>query len=172
MSIKSNAIFSDVSHREPHQKLHSQLTRNNITLIQTQLTTLQNCIRPIRLGRLIKSLILIILFPCQLLRIKFRSDDLQIMMMRLVLIVRHIDIPIKGSCRFQKSRGSIDQPLLDEIFREGFTKAQVINDVGNIGHVRGQVVTARLGLDVKVSGSAVHEEKAGDHAPRVIFVGP
>ena len=126
MSIKSNAIFLDVSHREPHQKLDSQLTRNNITLIQTQLTTLQNCIRPIRLGRLIKSLILIILFPCQLLRIKFRSDDLQIMMMRLVLIVRHIDIPIKGSCRFQKSRGSIDQPLLDEIFREGFTKAQVI----------------------------------------------
>mmetsp|Transcript_17889 Transcript_17889/g.38667 ORF Transcript_17889/g.38667 Transcript_17889/m.38667 type:complete len:302 (+) Transcript_17889:638-1543(+) len=94
------------------------------------------------------------------------------MMMRLMLITSHVHIPIKRSRRLQKPRRRILKPLLDKIFRERLTKAQVINNVGDIGHVRGQVVTFGLGLNVKVSGSAIDEEEAGELAAGVFFVGP
>ena len=140
-----------------HIKTTNQLTRNDITSVQTKLTALQNLIRPIRFRGLVKSLLLIILLLRLLIGIEIRCDYLQIMVMSLMYIPRYVDVPIKRSRRLQETSWGILQSLLNEIFGKGLTETQVINDMRNICHVRGEVVITRLGLNVKVAGCTVYQ---------------
>lgn len=48
----------------------------------------------------------------------------------------------------------------------------MMNDVGHIGHVGGQIVRLRLRLDMKIAGCAIDVEEAGDLAARMVFVVP
>ena len=74
-----------------------------------------------------------------------------------MLFVRHINIPIKGSSSFQESSGCVLQSPFDEVVGERFTKTQVVDNVGDVGHVSGKVVTTRLGLDVKIARCTINE---------------
>ena len=92
--------------------------------------------------------------------------------MRLVIVLRHVDIPIERSRRLQKSRGRILKPMLHKGLRKWRSEADVIDNVRDIGHVCREVVIARLGLDVKVPGSAIDEEETGELTPWMFLVDP
>ena len=103
------------------------LTRYNISLVQTQLTTLQNLIRPIRFWGLVK--VFIHLLGSLLRGIKVSRNNLQVVMMSLMNIVRYINVSIERPCRFQESIRRILKFSLDKVFREWFAKTQMIDNV-------------------------------------------
>lgn len=107
-----------------------------------------------------------------ILPLKLGSNHLQIMMMRLVFIMSHVDIPVKRSGTFQEAFWGVLQPVLHELFGKRFTEAQVVDDVGYVGHVCGEVVSFGLGLDVEVARSTVDLKEAGEHAAWMVFVVP
>ena len=72
-------------------------------------------------------------------------------------VPRYVDVPIERSRRLQETSWGILQSLLNEIFGKGLTETQVINDMRNICHVRGEVVITRLSLNVKVAGCTVDQ---------------
>ncbi len=82
-----------------------------------------------------------------------------------MLLVRNVNIPIEWSGSFQESSGCVLQSLLDEVVGKGLTETQVVDNVGDVGHVGGKVVSFRLGLDVKVAWGTIHEEEAGNLTP-------
>mmetsp|Transcript_30308 Transcript_30308/g.45202 ORF Transcript_30308/g.45202 Transcript_30308/m.45202 type:complete len:291 (+) Transcript_30308:329-1201(+) len=94
------------------------------------------------------------------------------MMMGLVLFVCNVNISIEGSGSFQESSGCILQSLLDEVVGKRLTETQVIDNVGDVGHVSGKVVTTRLSLDVKVARCTIDKEKTGNLTSRVLFLCP
>lgn len=64
------------------------------------------------------------------------------------------------------------QSLLDEVVGKRLTETQVIDNVGDVGHVSGKVVTTRLSLDVKVARCTIDKEKAGNLTSRMLFLCP
>mmetsp|Transcript_11859 Transcript_11859/g.29054 ORF Transcript_11859/g.29054 Transcript_11859/m.29054 type:complete len:244 (-) Transcript_11859:652-1383(-) len=94
------------------------------------------------------------------------------MMMRLVHAVSHIHVPIERLGGLQETLGRVRENFFHEPLGHGLAEAQVVDDVGNVRHVRGEVVIFRLGLDVKVSGGAIDEEEAGELASGVVPVLP
>ena len=82
-----------------------------------------------------------------------------------MLLVRNVNIPIEGSGSVQESSGCVLQSLLDEVVGKGLTETQVVDNVGDVGHVGGKVVSFGLGLDVKVAWRTIDEEEAGNLTP-------
>jgi hypothetical protein len=94
------------------------------------------------------------------------------MMMGLVLFVRNVNIPIEGSGSFQEPRGCVLQSLIDEVVGKRLTETQVVDNVGDIGHMSGEVVTTRLGLNVKVTRCTVNEKEAGELTSGMLLLCP
>lgn len=156
-----------------------QLTGDNIGLVQTKLTALQNLIRPARLALLLKFrpfillfLLLLVFHHRRLRRLEFGGDDLEIVMMGLVDVLGHVDVAVKRARRFQESRGGVLESLADKVLRKRRAEAKVVDDVRDVRHVRGQVVMLRLGLYVEVSRRPIDEEEAGEETARVVIVFP
>ena len=79
-----------------------------------------------------------------------------------MFFVRNINIPIKWPGSLQESSGCVLQSFLDEVVGERFTETQMVDDVGDVGHVGGKVVAFGLGLDVEIARCTVDEEKTGN----------
>lgn len=147
----------------PVSKINT-LTRDDIGLIQAELTALQNLIRPARLPPVHELRHPVILIPLivalrtVLLRIlEFGGDDLEVMMMGLVDVARDVDVAIERTSRFEESLGSVLKSRADEVLRKRRAEAEVVDDVRDVRHVSREVVTLRLGLYVKVTGRPIDE---------------
>jgi hypothetical protein len=93
-------------------------------------------------------------------------------MMGLVNVVGDVDVAVERARRLQESRGGVLESLANEVLREGRAEAEVVDYVGDVRHVRREVVALRLGLYVEVPGSAIDEEEAREETPRMVLVDP
>ena len=128
----------DLPRRESPPAACHELTRDNVALVQAQLTALQDLVR----------------LAVGLVQVGGR-DHLQVVVVRLVLPMRDVHVPVEGPRRALEARGRVRGVREPEV---PLPEAQVVHLVGDVGHVRGEVVVATLGLDVEVARGAVDED--------------